>query len=340
MIGEDAPCYVIAEAGSNHNRDLDMAFKLIDAAVEAKVNAVKFQTFSAETIASQADIPLTRIDFAGASSPYELFKKIELPREWQKDLFTYASEKGISFLSTPFDEEAVDQLLDIGIEAFKIASFELNHFPLLRHVAQTGRPVLLSTGMATLDEIEEALDLLEKEGCRSVALLHCGIGYPLDFADVNLRAMSTMSQFVPCPVGYSDHTFGIAVSLAAVARGARLLEKHFTMDRQLSGPDHPFALEPQELSEMVRSIRCIESALGCSVKGPAESELEFKERGRRSLFAKVSIRSGEIIRRDMIAVLRPAAGLHPRCLEMIVGRATAKDIREHEPLTWDCISRS
>jgi len=337
LIGESAPCYIIAEAGSNHNRDLDLAFKLIGAAVVAKADAVKFQTFSAETIVSQADIPSTRLDLADARSTFELFKKLELPREWQKDLFAYASDKGIAFLSTPFDEDAVDELLEIGVDAFKIASFELNHFPLLRHVAQTGKPVLLSTGMAELGEIEEALGVLEAGGCKRVALFHCGIGYPLDFADVNLRAMSTISRFVPCPVGYSDHTLGISVPAAAVARGARLLEKHFTVDRCLTGPDHSFALEPDELDAMVNSIRTIESALGSSVKGPVKSELEFRNRGRRSLFAKISIRCGEVIKREMLAVLRPSAGLHPRYLDVVVGRTAARDIQQHEPLSWDCI---
>jgi sialic acid synthase SpsE len=335
-VGPGSSCYIIAEAGSNHNRDFKMATKLIDAAVEAKADAVKFQTFSAETIASKADIPLTRIDFAGAKSPYELFKKLELPRNWQKDLFDYAAQKRITFLSTPFDEKAVDELFEIGVEAFKIASFEINHFPLLSHVAQTGKPVLLSTGMATLGEIEEALEVLLANGCHSVGLFHCGISYPLNNGDVNLRAMETLAQAFQCPAGYSDHTMGIAIPIAAAARNARMIEKHFTLGRTLPGPDHAFALEPHELSEMVASVRAVEEALGSAQKGPAKSEMEFKARGRRSLFAKTNIPKGTIIQREMIAVLRPGAGLHPRYLDILIGHAAVRDIAIHEPIVWDC----
>ncbi len=336
-VGPDSPCFIIAEAGSNHNRDLKIAMKLIDAATDAKADAVKFQTFSAETIASQADIPLTRIDFAEAKSPYELFKKLEMPRSWHKELFDYASQKGIVFLSTPFDEKAVDELFEIGVEAFKIASFELNHFPLLKHAAQTKKPILLSTGMATLGEIEEALEVILANGGRSVGLFHCGISYPLNERDVNLRAMDTMANAFPCPVGYSDHTTGIAVPVAATARGARMIEKHFTLDRNLPGPDHAFALQPQELSDMVSSIRTVEFALGSPIKAPMESEMEFKARGRRSLFANLDISKGTIIQRGMISVLRPGAGLHPKYIDRIVGRPAARDILRHEPFSWDCI---
>lgn len=337
IIGKNSPCYIIAEAGSNHNRDLQLAFQLIEIAVKAKADAVKFQTFTAATMASDADMDLSRIDFAGAKSLFELYKNLELPREWQKELFSYAKEKGITFMSTPFDEKAVDELFQIGVEAFKIASFEITHFPLLSHVGQTGRPVLLSTGMATLGEIEEAIEVLSNAGCDKIALFHCGIGYPMKLEEVNLRAMDTMSHVFRCPVGYSDHTLGIEVPLAAVARGASLIEKHFTVSRELPGPDHGFALEPKDLTSMVSGIRGVEKSLGCHYKGPAESELLHRKRGRRSLYARKTIPKGTVITEDIISVLRPAAGLHPRSIVDIVGRRAVRDIYQSEPLKWDCV---
>lgn len=336
-IGKDAPCYIIAEAGSNHNRDLKLALQLIDIAVEANADAVKFQTFTAETIASQADTDLSKINFGSAKSLFELYKNLELPRAWQNELFNYAKEKGIMFLSTPFDEKAVDELFEIGVCAFKIASFELNHFPLLRHVARTGKPVLLSTGMATLAEIEEALLVLNDAGCNKIGLFHCGINYPMNPAEVNLRAMNIMRVAFGCPVGYSDHTLGIEVPIAVAAREGKLLEKHFTFDRELPGPDHRFALDPEELKTMVSGVRTVENALGVAWKGPTDSELVHKRRGCRSLHAKVDIAMGVEIREEMITILRPAAGLHPRYLFVVSGRKPKRDICAGEPITWECI---
>lgn len=337
-IGEGVPCYIIAEAGSNHNRDLQLAFQLIDVAVEADADAVKFQTFSAETMASKADNEFTKIDFAGAKSLFELYENLELPREWQKELFRYAKEKGITFLSTPFDEKAVDELFEIGVDAFKIASFEITHFPLLRHVAQTNKPVLLSTGMAFLGEIEEAIAVLNDAGCNEIGLFHCGIGYPMNPEQVNLRAMDTIKQAFQYPVGYSDHTLGIGVPVAAVARGASMIEKHFTLDNNLPGPDHGFALEPDELKLMVESIRIAENAMGSYCKGPSPSEMEHKKRGFRSLHAIKPIPKGTIIMREMIAVQRPSAGLHPRYLSLLEGKTATRDISKYEPITWDSLT--
>ena len=336
-IGKGASCYIIAEAGSNHNRDLKLAFQLIDIAVEANADAVKFHTFTAETIASDANTDLSRIDFAGAKSLFELYKNLELPREWQKELFSYAKEKGITFLSTPFDEKAVDELFQIGVEAFKIASFEITHFPLLRHVAQTNKPVLLSTGMALIGEIEEAMAVLNDAGCDRIGLFHCGIGYPMNPEEVNLRAIDTIKQAFQCPVGYSDHTLGVEIPFAAVARGASMIEKHFTVGRELPGPDHGFALESKDLMAMVSGIRIVEKALGSYLKGPAESELLHKKRGRRSLYAKKAIPKGTVITEDMVSVLRPGAGLHPRNMVTIIGRRVVHDICQNGPLTWDCL---
>ena len=335
IISTESPSYIIAEAGSNHNRDIKLAYRLIDIAAAARADAVKFQTFSADKIASKIDNSLTRIDFAGMKSLHELYAKIELPREWHKDLFEYAEEKQIAFLSTPFDEKAVEELHKLGVNAFKIASFEITHFPLLKIAAQTGKPVLLSTGMANLGEIEEAIQVLIENGCNQVGLFHCGISYPMPPEEINLKAMETMATAFQCPVGYSDHSLDITIPIAAVARGAKLIEKHFTLDKTLPGPDHSFALDPEELKLMVESIKTVEKAIGSHAKGTTESEKIHKKRGRRSLFARKDINKGTIVNETMISVLRPASGLHPRHLKDIIGRKILRDISENEPITWD-----
>lgn len=334
-IGIDSPCYIIAEAGSNHNQNYELALKLIDCAVEAGANAVKFQTFSADRIASQFIDKSTEIDFAGAKTLFELYKKTELPRQWQKDLYQHAVSKNITFLSTPFDEKAVDELYRLGVGAFKIASFELSHHPLLRYVAKTQKPVLLSTGMATLGEIEESIAVLNNAGCQQIGIFHCGIDYPLSPRNVNLRAMKTMMRSFDYPVGYSDHTLGVAISIAAVSMGARMIEKHFTLDKSLPGPDHSFALEPWELKQLVESVRVTEKALGSKVKGPTKSEETHKKRACRSIFAKVKIPKETVITEQMVSVLRPATGLHPKYLEIILGKKSRRDIQQHEPIQWD-----
>ncbi len=335
VIGQGGPCFVIAEAGSNHDRNLDQAKRLIDVASEAGADAVKFQTFTAEKIAARSNADIAKIDFAGCRSLFELYQKFELPREWQVELSCYSREKDILFLSTPFDEEAVDQLNELGVPAFKIASFEIVHLPLLRYAARTGKPMILSTGMATLGEIEEALEVIYREGNEQVILLHCAINYPAPVESVNLAAMDTMRLAFGVPVGYSDHTLGLSVPIAAVARGANVIEKHFTVDKNLQGPDHAFALGPEELKAMVQCIRETEAAIGSPKKGATADEAEHLTRGRRSLFAKVHIPAGTTITEDMVAVLRPGIGLKPKYLARIVGRKARRDIEVDEPITWD-----
>lgn len=336
-IGIGEPCFTIAEAGSNHDRKLEQAKRLIDVAVAARADAVKFQSSTAEKIAARTKEDLAQIDFSGARSLFELYRKVELPREWQSELSVYCRERGIVFLSTPFDEEAVDQLNELGVEAFKIASFELVHLPLLRYVARKSKPIILSTGMSNLGEIEDALQTIYAEGNEQVIVLHCAINYPARFENVNLAAMDTMRQAFQVPVGYSDHTAGWTVPVAAVARGANVIEKHFTTDRGLHGPDHAFALAPLELGQMVRAIRETEAALGSPVKHRTATEETHYRRGRRSLFAKVDIPAGTVIRAEMLAVLRPGTDLHPKYLEMVVGRAARRTIQADEPITWELI---
>lgn len=338
-IGDNSPVFIIAEAGSNHDGDLDQAKGLIDVAVEAGADAVKFQTFTADKIAARTDdeIMVLGDEYDTADNLYDLYKGLELPREWQEELRDYAGEKGIIFLSTPFDYEAVDQLDKLDMPAFKVASYECVDIPFLRYIARKGKPILLSTGMANLGEIEEALEAIYNEGNRQVALLHCGISYPMPVEDVNLAAMDTMRQAFQLPVGYSDHTLGITVPISAAARGARVIEKHFTLDRNLPGPDHKFALEPDELKAMVVGIREAEAAIGSPIKRHVAVEEIHYRRGRRSIFAIRDIPAGTEITSEMIGVLRPGIGLKPKYYDLVIGRIARKDIKAHEPLTWDKI---
>lgn len=340
-VGDGCPVYVIAEAGSNHDRKLEQAFRLIDVAAEAGADAVKFQTYSAEELYSRRTPTMTYLRRAGlvrdGETVWDLIKRIELPREWHADLAAYCREKKIQFLSTPFDLRAVDDLEAVGCPAYKIASYELLHVPLLRRVARTGKPIILSTGMASLGDIEAAIATIEAAGNSQIVLLHCAINYPARLEDVNLRAMTTMRQAFQRPVGFSDHTSGITADIVAVALGACAIEKHYTLDRKLPGPDHPFAIEPDELAAMVRGIRECEAVLGSPIKGRTAAEEEMYRLGRRSLVAARAIPRGTRITEDMIAVKRPGFGISPLFMDVIVGRTAQRDIEEDEVLTWELV---
>lgn len=336
-IGPGQPCFVIAEAGSNHGKSLATAIALIDAAADAGADAVKFQSFTADQIAADTSHPIARLrDRFGefGATLRQFYANAELPAGWVRDLFAYARERGIRPMSTPFDERSVDELVGLGMEAIKIASFELVHLPLLRHAASTGLPLILSTGMANLGEIEEALEVVSAAGATQVALLHCNIEYPPAFDDIELRAIETMRQAFSVPVGFSDHTTGIHIPVAAVALGACVIEKHYTLSRAGDGPDHGFALEPAELASMVSAIRDVERSLGSGRKRRVAAEEIHHQRGRRSLFAARDIPAGTVITRDMISVLRPGVGLHPRYLDHIVGRTAREAIASQSPLEW------
>ncbi|WP_418791006.1 pseudaminic acid synthase [Phosphitispora sp. TUW77] len=338
-IGPGSPCFIIAEAGSNHDRDLGQAKQLIDVAVEAGADAVKFQTFTADKIAANTVHEIMKLgnEYEGVQTLYELYKGLELPREWQHELMEYAVGKGIIFLTTPFDYDAVEQMEVLNVPAYKIASFELVDLPFLNYIAKKGKPVILSTGMASLGEIEEALDAVYKSGNRQAVLLHCGISYPMPLQEVNLAVMETLNIAFQVPVGYSDHTLGITVPIAAAAWGARVIEKHFTIDKTLKGPDHKFALNPVELKAMVKGIREAEMCVGSPVKRLAESEKIHHMRGRRSIFAVTDIPRGTEITGEMLAILRPGVGLHPRYLDKVIGRKASVDIKANDPITWDNI---
>jgi N,N'-diacetyllegionaminate synthase len=321
-IGPGHPCFIIAEAGVNHNGSLDMARQLVAAAAQAGADAVKFQTFKAANVVSPA-APKADYQVAttgGGDSQLEMVKRLELPFEAFRELFAYAQEKGIIFLSTPFDEESADFLYDLGVSAFKIASGEITNLPFLAHVARKGKPMIVSTGMSRLPEVETAVEAIENAGNYDIVLLHCVSNYPADPADVNLRAMKTLYDAFGFPVGYSDHTLGIEVPLAAVAMGACIVEKHFTLDRALPGPDHRASLEPQEFAAMVRGIRIVEAAMGHGRKEPAASEAGIADVARRSLFAACDIPAGASLSEEMIAILRPGTGLPPSMKSTLKGR--------------------
>lgn len=333
-------CYVIAEAGSNHEGKLDLAKKLVDVAVEAQADAVKFQLFKADKIASSFDHPSVRLTGKFekfGKTAHDLFKNYEFDEKWLEELIDYCNKRNIQFLATPFDEESADLLEKYDTPAFKIASFELTHLPLLKHVAKFNKPMILSTGMANLGEIEESVSTVESAGNRKIAILHCGIEYPPRFEDVNLRAMNTIASAFPYPVGYSDHTPGSVVPISAVARGARIIEKHFTFDKSLPGPDHSFSLDAKELCEMVRDIRSATLSLGSARKQRVAAEEVYYKRGRRSLFVKHDIPEGSKLTTDMIAILRPGIGLAPRFLDMVVGRTTKKALKKGDLINWDDI---
>jgi sialic acid synthase SpsE len=337
-VGDGAPCFVIAEAGANHNRDLGMARELIAVAAEAGADAVKFQTYSAETLYSKRTPRFTYLDGVSDKSTWDLIKSIELPRDWQPLLAEEARARGILFMSTPFDHRAVDELQALGVPAFKIASFEIVDLPLVRRAAATGKPLVISTGLADLEDVQDAVAACEAEGNRQVVLLQCASLYPAPPARVNLRAMATMRQAFGVPTGLSDHTLGIHVPVAAVALGAAVIEKHYTLSRSLPGPDHPFAIEPGELTAMVRQIRDVEQALGDGRKGaPHPDEVEMYQKARRSLIAARAIPRGTRIEADMLTIKRPGFGIKPKYASQVVGRTARVDIEEDAVITWDLL---
>ena len=327
--------FIIAEAGVNHNGSLEMAFQLIDVAVAAGADAVKFQTFKAEkVIAVNAPKASYQKETTGSDeSQLEMVKKLELDETTHVQLYQYCQNKGIQFLSTPFDLESIDLLNRLGLEIFKIPSGEITNLPYLRKLGALKKQLILSTGMADLGEIEDALDVLTESGTSlgNITVLHCNTEYPSLFEDVNLRAMLTIRNAFPgIAIGYSDHTSGIEVPIAAVAMGATVIEKHFTLDRNLPGPDHRASLEPPELSAMISDIRNIEKALGTGSKKPSPSELKNKTVARKSIVAALPIEKGETFTEMNITVKRPGTGIAPMRWDEIIGRKASKPYRKDE----------
>jgi len=339
IIGTGKPCFIIAEAGVNHNGNIHLAKKLIDVAKDAGADAVKFQTFNTEKLVTRnaKKAGYQRALTNKSESQFQMLKKLELPPDAFDELFDYARKKKILFLSTPDDEDSVDLLVKIGVAAFKISSPEITNLPFLSYIAAKGKPVILSTGMSDLAEIKDALRVIRAEGLKQVVLLHCVSAYPAKIEDMNLRAMDTLRNTFKLPIGLSDHTLGLTAPIAAVAMGACIIEKHFTLDKSLPGPDHKASLEPRELTKMVEAIREIESALGDGIKLPTQEEIENKSVVRRSIVARIDIPKGVVIREDMLAFKRPGTGIEPKQLNSVVGRRAKLTIKKDTIITQDMV---
>lgn len=328
---------IIAEAGVNHNGSLEMAKKMVDAAADAGVDYVKFQTFCSELLvtasAAQADYQRREAQ-SEDSSQLAMLRKLELSHADHLALVDYCKQKGVKFLSTAFDLPSVDFLDGLGVDFWKVPSGEITNLPYLRKIAATRRPIVMSTGMSDLDTVKESLDFLLGEGAdrKDITLLHCNTEYPTPFADVNLNAMITLRDELGVATGYSDHTLGIEVPVAAVALGAQVIEKHFTLDRNLPGPDHKASLLPDELKAMVSAIRNIEKALGTGLKRVTDSEAKNIVAARKSIVAAVAIKAGEVFTEENLTVKRPGNGLSPMKWYDVVGRQASRDYQPDEPI--------
>ena len=339
-IGENYPVYIIAELSANHNQDFDQAVQLIKAAKEAGADAIKLQTYTPDTMTIECDNDYFRIGKGTiweGKTLYGLYKEAYTPWDWQPKLKEIANDLCMDLFSTPFDNTAVDFLEKLDVPAYKIASFELVDIPLIQYVAKTGKPIIMSTGMATLAEIDEAVTVARDAGCKELALLKCTSAYPADPADMNLRTIPHMSEAFGVPVGLSDHTLGIAVPVVAVALGACIVEKHFTLSRSIPGPDSAFSLEPQEFKTMVDAIRIAEDAVGTVSYVVSEKEKASRV-FRRSLFAVDNIIKDEILTEQNIRSIRPGYALHPRFIRNVLGRKASQDINKGTPLSWDLIA--
>jgi N,N'-diacetyllegionaminate synthase len=339
-IGYGHPCFIIAEAGVNHNGNPEMAHRLVDAAVQAGVDAVKFQTFKADRLTTRnaPKAGYQRQNGSASESSYEMLSRLELSEGAHVDLMDKCRQDNILFLSTPFDEQSADYLFELGMLAFKIPSGEITNVPFLNHIALKAIPLIVSTGMCLIGEVEAAVRAFRATGNSDFVLLHCVSSYPAKAVDVNLRAMHTMEKAFGVPVGYSDHTMGTEVSLAAVALGACVIEKHITLDRNLPGPDHKASLEPRELSALVRSIRTVEASLGHGYKEPVASEANTAEVSRRSLVAAIDIPAGTLLEEDMIVIKRPGSGLSPTMREFLIGRSVGVDVTAGELFSFSMLA--
>ena len=343
--------FIIAEAGINHNGDLALAYKLVDAAKEAGADAVKFQTFKAENVVSRraGKAEYQEKTTNSEESQFEMIKKLELSFEDFKKIKKYCDKKGIIFLSTPFDYESVDFLENL-VPLYKIGSGEITNLPFLEYVARKGKPIILSTGMSTLGEVEEAITTIINANpsffdtshfspltshLPPLTLLHCVSNYPAKYEDVNLKAMLTLKEAFKLPIGYSDHTSGIEIAISSVALGAKVIEKHFTLDRSLPGPDHKASLEPEELKAMIKAIRNVEKALGNGIKRPAQGEIQVMRVARRSLVAARDIEAGEVVRESDILIKRPGTGIPPKFKEILIGMRPTKDVKKDNPFNWE-----
>lgn len=334
-VGEGQPLYFIAEAGVNHNGSLDMAKKLVDLAAEAGADAVKFQTFKTENIILP-DAPKStyHIETTGdQQSWFDLLKSQELTRDHHIALIEHCRKAGITFLSTPYDEESADLLDELGVPAIKIASTDANNIPFLKYLARKKRPLILSTAMCDLQEVRESVQAIHEEGLKDLIVLHCTGNYPAVAADANMRAMATMGRELGVLMGYSDHIPGPVTGILAVALGAKVYEKHFTLDKNLPGPDHRASLDPAELIELVRLMRQAESAMGSDVKRRLPVEMENSQKLRKSVVTKTAVKKGDVFTADMLAIKRPGTGLPPKAYYAVIGKRATRDMTKDQVLT-------
>lgn len=332
--------FVIAEAGVNHNGDVSLAHKLIDAATDAGADAVKFQTWRAEGLAT-AEAPKAEYQLKTTGSggnQLDMLRELELFEEYLPELINHCEERGIIFMSTAHDWEAIDILDRLNVPAYKVGSGDMTNTPFLRKMAQKMRPIIMSTGMANLAEVEEAVNAIRSQNNNRLVLLHCVTSYPAQFEDINLRAMNTLQRAFQVPVGYSDHSPGIEASLAAVAMGAQIIEKHFTLNRSMPGPDHLSSLEPEELQQMIGGIRLVEAALGNGIKAPCPIEKDIKIVARKSIVAAADIPAGTILTQELITTKRPGSGIEPHYWDEILGCRTIEAIPCDSLVQWNQIA--
>jgi pseudaminic acid synthase len=338
-IGPGEPVYIVAEMSANHRQDFDQAVRILHAAKEVGADAVKLQTYTPDTLTIPSDEEYLRIGGGtlwDGRTLYDLYSEAYMPWEWQPKLKKIADEIGIDLFSTAFDPTAVDFLEQMGVPVHKVASFEIVDIPLIEKMARTGKPLIISTGMATLGEIEEAVQAARRAGATQIALLKCTSAYPAPPEEMNLRTIPHLAEAFGVPVGLSDHTLGIAVPVAAVALGACIVEKHFTLSRDIGGPDSAFSLEPHEFKAMVEAIRTVEKALGKVHYGITEQEAKSRV-FRRSLWVVKDMKAGEMFTEENVRSIRPGYGLHPRHLNDVLGRRAARDIKRGTPLSWELI---
>jgi N-acetylneuraminate synthase len=329
--------FIIAEAGVNHNGSLDLALQLVDAAKASGADAVKFQTFRADLLATRSahKAPYQERTTEKTESQFEMLQRLQLDAAAHRRLIDYCRQVGIQFLSSPFDMQSADLLETMNAALYKVPSGEITNLPFLQHIARKHRPMILSTGMSTLGEVEEAVQVILAEGAKQLTLLHCVTEYPAPYEQVNLRAMQTLKLAFGMPVGYSDHTPGSEIAIAAVAMGAEVIEKHFTLDRSLPGPDHHASLEPVELEQMVMAIRHVESALGTGIKAPAACELPNISVARKSVVAARALPKGHQFSTGDLDIKRPGSGLAPKLLPALIGRTLRVSVEKDEIIHWD-----
>ncbi len=338
VIGKDSQVFLIAEAGVNHNGKKDLAIRLVDIAFESNVDAIKFQTFNAEELLlkSTPKVEYQRKNKNDDEDFYSLIKRLTLKEEDFKELKDYCDKKGIIFLSTPFGEESVDLLDKINIPAYKVGSGDMNNYPLLKKICSKGKPILLSTGMANLDEVKESVSLIKEKGLKDLIILQCTTNYPANIEELNLNVIKTyIKEFPDDIIGFSDHSLGFEASIVATAMGVKVIEKHFTLDKNMEGPDHKASLDPGELNDWVKTIRKTEKSLGSYEKFASKNELEIALIARKSIVTLKNILKGTIIKRDDIGIKRPGNGIRPKYFEELIGKKVKKDIPPDTILLWD-----